>query len=190
MRIRATAKIFITMLLLTVLTISVGHAAASKEEQRQHIRDITQVTLSKLYGLQPEAQTQIEKAAGYAVFGNWSVKIMLIGSAQGKGMAVNNINKQETFMKMMEKSVGFGVGATTYNVVFVFDTEDALNDFTNNGWQFSGEVKAAATDGVNGDSYQGAALVSPGIWLYYMTDKGIAFEVSIKGAKFIKNDLN
>ena len=190
MRLRVTAKIFIAMLLLLTLMISVAGAAPSKDEQRQHIREITQVTLSKLYGLQPDAQDHLEKAAGYAVFGNWGVKIMIFGSAQGKGMAVNNADKKETFMNMMEKSAGIGIGATTYNVVFVFETEDALNDFTKNGWQFAGEVNAAATDSVNGGSYQGATSVAQGVWMYYMTDKGIAFEITVKGAKFYKNDLN
>ena len=65
-----------------------------------------------------------------------------------------------------------------------------MNDFTNNGWQFGGEVKAEATDSVTGESYQGATTVSPGVWMYYLSDKGISLSVTAKGAKFYKNDLN
>ena len=191
MRVRAVAKIFIIMLMLMIMMAGpVADAADSKDEQRQHIRDITQVTMNKLYGLQPDAKNHVEKAAGYAAFGNWGVKVFLVGSAQGKGMAVSNINKKETFMNMIEKSAGLGIGATTYNVVFVFQTEDALNDFTNNGWQFGGEVKAEATDSVTGESFQGASTVSPGVWMYYLSDKGISLSITVKGAKFYKNDLN
>ena len=175
---------------MITMTVSVADAAASKEEQRQHIREITQVTMNKLFALQPEAKDHVEKAAGYAAFGNWGVKIMIIGSAQGKGMAVNNVTKKETFMNMMEKSAGLGIGATTYNIVFVFATEEALDDFTKNGWQFGGEVKAEATDSVTGESFQGATTVSPGVWMYYLSDKGISLSITAKGAKFYKNDLN
>jgi len=187
---KSIAKVLIAMLLMMTLTVPAASAAPSKDEQREHIRDITQVTMDKLYSLQPEARSHVEKAAGYAAFGNWGVKIMVFGSAQGKGMAVNNVTKKETFMNMIEKSAGLGIGATTYNVVFVFATEDALNDFTNNGWQFGGEVKAEATDSVTGESYQGATTVSPGVWMYYLSDKGISLSVTAKGAKFYKNDLN
>ena len=186
---KAIAKILIVMMILTAMTISVA-CAASKDEQRQHIRDITQVTMNKLYGLHPEVKQEVENAAGYAAFGSWGAKLGILGSAQGKGMAVNNKTKKETFMNMREASVGLVLGATTYNTVFIFATEAALNDFTENGWQFGGEVNAAATDSVNGDSFQGAAIVAPGIWMYTMTDKGLAAEITAKGTKYFKNDLN
>ena len=105
-------------------------------------------------------------------------------------MAVNNNTNHEVFMDMVTGNVGFGLGVKTYNVVFIFETEEALNDFTQNGWQFGGQVTAAATDGVSGDSYQGAFSVSPGVWMYEMTDKGLALEVSLKGTKFSRNSLN
>ena len=190
MNAKAIAKILIVMMILTSMTISVVCAAASKDEQRQHIRDITQVTMNKLYGLHPEVKQEVEKAAGYAAFGSWGAKLGIFGSAQGKGMAVNNKTKKETFMNMREAAVGLGIGATTYNTVFIFATEEALNDFTENGWQFGGEVNATATDSVNGDSFQGAAIVAPGIWMYTMTDKGLAAEITAKGTKYFKNDLN
>jgi lipid-binding SYLF domain-containing protein len=189
MRIKSIAKVFIIMLTLIAITIPVA-SAASKEEQRQHIRNISRETLLKLYSLQPKAREYVENAAGYAVFGNWGVKIVFIGGGGGKGMAVNNSNNHETFMNVTEGNVGFGLGGNTYNIVFIFETEKALNDFAENGWQFGAEVTAAATDSVSGASYQGAVSVSPGVWMYEMTDKGLVLELTLKGSKFYKNDLN
>lgn len=178
-----------TILLLLLLTMSTVNAA-SVEEKRQHIRDISNKTLLKLYDLQPKARDYVENAAGYAVFGNWGVKLVFIGGGTGKGMAVNNSTNAETFMDMITGTAGFGLGAKTYNVVFIFENEKALNDFTNNGWQFGGQVTAAATDGISGDSYQGAFSVSPGVWMYEITDKGLALEITLKGTKYSRNDLN
>jgi lipid-binding SYLF domain-containing protein len=189
MRIKAIAKVFVVMLTILTLSISVV-SAATLMEKRQHIRDISQETLSKLYSMQPNARRNVENAAGYGVFGNWGVKLLFIGGGTGKGMTVNNSNNHETFMDMVAGTVGFGIGAKTYNVVFVFETEKALNDFTESGWQFGGQVTAAATDGVSGDAYKGAFSVSPGVWMYEMTDKGLALEVTLKGTKFSQNDLN
>ena len=184
-----TVKVFFVMLALVFLMLPVV-SAASLVVKRQHIRNISETTLLKLYGLQPNARGHVENAAGYGVFGNWGVKLLFLGGGTGKGMAVNNSNNHETFIDMVAGSVGFGLGAKTYNVVFIFETEKALNDFTENGWQFGGQVTAAATDSVSGDSYQGAFSVAPGVWMYEMTDKGLALEITLKGAKFSKNDLN
>ena len=184
-----TVKVFIVMLALVFLMLPVV-SAASLVEKRQHIRNISETTLLKLYGLQPNARGHVENAAGYGVFGNWGVKLLFLGGGTGKGMAVNNSNNHETFMDMVAGSVGFGLGAKTYNVVFIFETEKALNDVTENGWQFGGQVTAAATDSVAGDSYQCAFSVAPGVWMYEMTDKGLALEATLKGTKFSQNDLN
>ncbi len=189
MRVKIISKVLCFVLALTILCIP-SVSAATFMEKRQHIRDISETTLLKLYSLQPKARSYVENAAGYAVFGNWGVKIILLGGGTGKGMAVNNRNNHETFMDMIEGTVGFGLGAKTYNVVFIFENEKALNDFTENGWQIGGQVTAAATDSVSGSSYQGAFSVSPGVWMYEMTDKGLALEITLKGTKFSKNDLN
>ena len=59
-----------------------------------------------------------------------------------------------------------------------------------NGWQFGGQVSAVASDSVAGGGYQGAFSVSPGVWMYEMTDTGLALEATLKGTKYSKNDLN
>ena len=189
MRVKSIAKILILMLALVVLMVPVV-SAASLGEQRQHIRSISEETLLKLYSLDSHARGYVENAAGYGVFGNWGVKLLFIGGGTGKGMAVDNNTNHETFMDMAAGTVGFGLGAKTYNIVFIFETLEALNDFTENGWQFGGQVTAAATDSVNGGSYQGAFAVGPGVWMYEMTDKGLALEATLKGTKFSQNDLN
>ena len=37
-------------------------------------------------------------------------------------------------------------------------------------------------------SYHGAVSVMPGVWMYQMTDKGLALEMTGKGTKYYKND--
>ena len=188
MKTKTTLKIFAILMALMFSMSMVS--AASLSEQRQHIRDISEKTLLKLYDLQPNARGYVENAAGYGVFGNWGVKLLFVGGGTGKGMAVNNSTNFETFMDMAAGTVGFGLGAKTYNIVFIFETESALDDFTTNGWQFGGQVSAVASDSVAGGGYQGAFSVSPGVWMYEMTDTGLALEATLKGTKYSKNDLN
>jgi hypothetical protein len=35
---------------------------------------------------------------------------------------------------------------------------------------------------------QGAVLVMPGVWMYQLTDKGLALELTGKGTKYYKDD--
>jgi lipid-binding SYLF domain-containing protein len=160
-----------------------------KEEERTEIRQMVQDTLTRLYKAQPAAKAAVEKGYGYAVFSNTGVKILLAGSGKGKGLAVNNGTKQETFMKMLELQAGLGIGVKKFRVVFVFDNQKAFDSFVNSGWEFGGQTSAAAkTSPEKGGSMEGAASVSEGVWMYQLTDKGLALEITAKGTKYSKDD--
>ena len=166
-----------------------AHAADNNRVKGQKkIRDVANKTLQQLYRAQPSAKAAVEHAAGYAVFSNTGVKILLAGSGKGKGLAVNNQTKKETFMKMIELQAGLGVGVKKFSVVFVFDNEKVLNSFINSGWEFGGQATAAAKTGDKGGSMAGAASVSDGVWMYQMTEKGLAAEITAKSTKYYKDD--
>ncbi|MET0683395.1 MAG: hypothetical protein ABWZ29_08655, partial [Casimicrobiaceae bacterium] len=64
-------------------------------------------------------------------------------------------------------------------------------NFINSGWEFGGQATAAAKSENKGAAYQGAVAVSPGVWIYQVTDKGLALELTAKGTKYYKDsDLN
>jgi lipid-binding SYLF domain-containing protein len=182
---------------LFVLVCLIGVAAFAddeqdKEKERKEIRQMTQETLARLYKAEPSAKAAVGKAYGYAVFSNTGIKILFGGSGNGEGVAVNNQDKTETFMKMFEVQAGLGFGVKKYRVVFVFDNQKAFDGFVNSGWEFGGQASAAAkTSPEKGGSMQGAATVSDGVWMYQLTDKGLALELTGKGTKYSKDkDLN
>lgn len=48
-----------------------------------------------------------------------------------------------------------------------------------------------AKAGEKGATLQGPLCVSPGVWLYQLTDTGLALELTAKGTKYYKDsDLN
>jgi lipid-binding SYLF domain-containing protein len=169
-----------------------AHAADDKAKKQQEVRQVAEKTLQQLYKAKPEAKAVIGRAAGYAVFNNMGVKIFMAGSGKGKGIAVNNATKKETFMKMVEVQAGLGIGVKKFNVIFVFDNEKVLNSFINSGWDFGGQANASAKAGQGkGGEMSGAASVADGVWMYQMTDKGLSAEITAKGTKYYKDgDLN
>jgi lipid-binding SYLF domain-containing protein len=182
------AQNFLAAALICVFTVT-AHAADTKQEKSQNeIRKMAQDTLQTLYKAEPKSKAVVKQAAGYAVFSNFGVKILLAGSGNGKGLTVNNKTKHETFMKMLEVQAGLGMDVQKFRVVFLFDNEKAFNSFINSGWDFGGQSTAAAKNGNKGGAMSGAVSVSDGVWMYQLNDNGLAVEISATGTKCYKDD--
>jgi len=178
------------LIMATGLSLSGFQVSAeeSVEEKREKAREMAAETLAKLYELQPSAKTAINRSAGYAVFSNFGLKILVLGSGKGEGLAVNKKTGKETFMKMLELQAGLGIGIKRFRVVFVFKNEGVLNKFINSGWEFGGQSTVAAKLDEEGGAFTGAATVSPGVWIYQITKDGLALELTVKGTKYMKDD--
>jgi lipid-binding SYLF domain-containing protein len=164
---------------------------ADKAKEQAEVRKAGQDALAAVYKAAPSARKAVESAAGYAAFSNFGMKILVAGGGSGKGVAVNNKTKATTYMKMAEVQAGLGFGAKKFQLVWVFETEKALNDFISSGWELGGQATAAAKLGDKGAAYQGAVAVAPGVWLYQVTGDGLALELTAKGTKYYKDgDLN
>jgi len=177
-----------------VLTLSLPPAslgASDKkevEQEKSDIRKMAKETLSRLYKMQPSAKKVISKSAGYAVFSNFGMKIFFAGGGSGEGIAFDNKKKTQTFMKMVEIQAGLGIGVKKFRLVWVFEKHKDLDQFINSGWELGAQTSAAAKTGDEGAAFAGAMSVSPGIWLYQLTDDGLALELTAKGTKYYKDD--
>ena len=167
-------------------------AAATKEEKRQDVREVAENTLERLYKSQPKAKEAIDRSAGYAVFSNFGMKILFAGGGSGSGIAVNRKAKSETFMKMVEVQAGLGVGVKKFRVIWVFEKQSDLDAFINKGWELGAQATASAQlSGQGQEAYAGAMSIKPGVWIYQLTDDGLAAELTAKGTKYYKdNALN
>ena len=182
-----------TATLIFLLVFAFGCAGpktkSEKDAARDEVRTVTAQTLDQLYQNEPAAKGAVANAAGYAVFSDFGFKIMVMGGAGGKGMAVNNTTKQETFMKMAEFQPGLGLGAEKYRIVFIFENPDAFNKFVTSGWEVGANAMAAAKDDKGGGGGEaGAVTVSDGVKMYQLSDTGAIVGVSITAAKYYKDD--
>jgi lipid-binding SYLF domain-containing protein len=165
--------------------------AATKAENQADVRKAAEQALAAVYKVQPSARKAVESAAGYAAFSNFGMKILVAGSGTGKGIAVNNKTKAVTYMRMAEIQAGIGFGVKKFQLVWVFETAQALSNFTNSGWEIGAQATASAKTGDKGASYQGAVSVAPGVWLYQVSGDSLALELTAKGTKYYKDsELN
>lgn len=171
-----------------VLTGFFGPEGDKPEEQRQTIQKMRQDTLADLYKYAPYAKDEIRKAAGYAVFSNTGINLLVVSTANGWGVARNNKTGKDTYMKMFSGGVGYGAGVKDFRGIFIFATEMTLTHFIDEGWQGGAQADAAAKSADKGAAIATAVDVAPGIRLYQLTESGIALQATVQGTKYWKDD--
>ena len=192
-RIKQLLMVFIINMILIGLRGPTLFAMDEKEilQERYRIKEMAQEALSTLYEIQPGARYAIEHAAGYGVFSTFGIKIFFAGGTTGKGFVFNNRTQRYTYMKMLQVQGGLGLGISKNRVIWVFETQKALNDFINLGWDFGAKASAAAMVQNQGGMFSGAISVAPGVYLYQLTESGLAAELTVTGTKYLKDtDLN
>lgn len=161
--------------------------AADAEETRQKVRQQSQEALERLYAAKPEARAVVKASKGYATFSKWGLTLGPVGGGIGRGLAVSLPSRDETFMRFVEGSAGLGLGVKKFDLVFVFETEAARLDFVDKGWTGNAQATVAIKGENDGGAFDGAASVSPGVWVYQLTEKGLAAEISLKGTKYYRD---
>ncbi len=160
-------------------------------QARHQVREMAQDSLATLFEVAPGARRVIDRSAGYAVFSTFGVKLFFAGGTTGKGMVVNQRTHRQTFMDMVQVQGGLGFGVNQNRLIFVFTNEQALRNFVDQGWEFGGQANLSAMAGGKGAQFSGAAAVSPGVYLYQLTNTGLSATISVSGTKYFKSpDLN
>lgn len=187
-----TTRILIAFLALTLLTgFKLMGNKRTPEEERQDILEMRDEVLATLYEEAPSARERVENAAGYAVFSNIGVNLLVISTANGYGVAHDYASGENTYMKMYSAGVGVGYGVKDFRAVFVFETSQALRSFIEQGWQATAQSDAAAVTGEKGDAINYEIQIAPDVKLYQITENGLALQATIQGTKYaVDKDLN
>jgi lipid-binding SYLF domain-containing protein len=163
---------------------------AGPDERRDKTRAMSDTVLADLYRQKPELKARIKKAAGYAVFSNVGINLVLASFAGGTGIVVDK-RGNETFMKMGSAGLGIGLGVKDFRGVFLFHDKAKLQAFIDKGWDFSAQADAAAKSDTKGGQIAAAGNVIDGVELYQLTKNGLALQATLQGTKYWKDrDLN
>lgn len=174
-------------LALVSVTTSTAFAEKSPDEQRTELNEMREKVLERMYKKYPETKSAVENSYAYCTISAAGVKFGFWGDDHGRGIAVNNDTGQKIYVKMKEISVGVNFGAKEYDLLFIIATEDAWEKFISGNIKFGTEVSAQASDGVSGGTFAEATIVAKGVWVYQLDKKGLAVELSLKGAKIFQD---
>lgn len=142
-------KRLLTLTLMLALAASAqawpfGPKGDSTAEKKTNIRKQRDEMLAQLFRANPDMKKVLKKATGYATFKQVNVNLLLLATANGYGVVVDNKTKKETFMQMGSLGGGIGAGVKDVRVIFIFHDAKVMKQFVEEGWQFGGQADAAA----------------------------------------------
>lgn len=179
----------IVMILMLAATMQacVTTGGQTPAQKRQEVQSMRAKVLSDLYKVKPYARTLVQNAPGYAVFSNANVNVIFASFGGGYGVVKDNKAGKNTYMKMGEVGVGFGLGVKDFRAVFVFHDKSTMDRFINSGWEFGGHADAAAKAQDKGGAVGGEVLAD-NITIFQLTETGLALQATVKGTKYWKDD--
>jgi len=104
---------------------------------------VSDQALAELYKAQPSARAHIQKAAGYAVFSNFGLKILVAGR-QRAWHRRRQQDEEGNLHEDGEVQAGLGFGVKNFRLVWVFDKKSDLDRFINSGWELGAQSTASA----------------------------------------------
>ena len=120
-----------------------------------------------------------ESAAGYVMFPNVGKGAVGVGGASGNGIVYEK-GKTIGKAKMSQVTVGLQVGGQAYRELIFFETQETLDKFKKNKFDFSAQASAvAAKAGASAN-----AKFKDGVMIYTQQKGGLMYEASIGGQKF------
>jgi lipid-binding SYLF domain-containing protein len=175
-----SSKILFVVLLMIQGFISNAQSPQKKEKIIADAADAKEAFIEK-DGL---LKNLFESAYAYVIFPNVGKGGMGIGAAAGNGVVYEQ-GKLIGMAKLKQLTVGLQLGGQAYSEVIFFETEDELNRFKENRFEFSAQASAvAATEGASAN-----VKYKDGVMIFTQQKGGLMYEASIGGQKFKFNEL-
>ncbi|UEP33489.1 hypothetical protein LL998_09655 [Burkholderia ambifaria] len=184
---KAAAALIVGSLALTGCTTTPDKPdnAATNASKRQAIDSSVDATLSRMYSTVKGSHELVAKSRGVLVFPNVLQAGLIVGGQSGNG-ALRVGGSTVGYYNTSSLSVGLQAGAQSKAIVFLFMTQEALDEFRgSDGWAAgAGASVALVKMGANGavDSNTATAPVQ----VIVLTNAGLMGDVSINGTKVTK----
>ncbi|MCO1370823.1 hypothetical protein L0Z42_09690 [Burkholderia multivorans] len=162
--------------------------AATNASKRQAIDSSVDATLSRLYSTVKGSRELVAKSRGVLVFPEVLQAGFIVGGQSGNG-ALRVGGSTVGYYNTSSLSVGLQAGAQSKAIVFLFMTQQALDEFRNSeGWAAgAGASVALVKMGANGAVDTNTATAP--VQVIVLTNAGLMGDVSINGTKVTKLKL-
>ena len=163
-------------------TTTTNDSQATPAVSRASMETSVDETLSRLYSTVPGTREMVSNAAGVLVFPAGVGGSFVVGAEHGRG-ALRVGGQTVAYYSTTGASIGFQAGGQSRSVIYVFNTQEALQKFrASNGWTAGADATVAVgTVGANG-RVDTKTLQQP-ITSFTLTNVGLEAGVSVGGSK-------
>lgn len=166
-------------------TATTPHDRPSMVSAAQPVDANAEAALSRLYATVPGSRELVARSAGVLVFPEVVGASLVVGAQHGTGV-LRVHGRTEGYYSTTTASVGLQAGAQSKSVIYVFNTQEALDRFrASNGWTAGVDATVAvASLGANGhvDTRTAQAPIAG----FVMNNAGIEAGASVQGSKITR----
>ena len=174
-------KALLFSLLLALSTSVFADSDAINEKAK--INKMAKATLAEFYALDQNNRTLIENSAGYGIFSNTHVSVIVASLGGGSGVVFNKMADSTVYMKMAELGIGLGAGLKEQHFILVFDSAESLTRFCEKGWVLGSRADATAQSANKGKALD-IETATHGVQVFQFSKRGLVLEATVKGNKF------
>jgi lipid-binding SYLF domain-containing protein len=169
----------------TTKTTGTGTAT---EQRRREIDAGVDATLPRLYASAEGSRELVSKASGVLVFPRVIAAGLVVGGQYGEG-ALRIKNKTEGYYSLTSVSVGLQAGGQSKSIIFLFMTQEALDEFRKKeGWTVGIDASVAVLKvGANG-VVQAVPAQTP-VVAFVLTNAGLMANLTLEGTKISRLNI-
>ena len=172
---------------LLILVISAFLAVNSSAKTAKEIDASVNVAIKRFYKQVAGAEEFVKASKGMLVMPNVVKGALIIGGEYGEG-ALRIGGKTVDYYNTVSGSFGLQIGGESKDIILLFMTDEALNQFrASEGWEAGIDGNVALISVGAGGRADTTTLKNPIIGFVFDA-KGLIADISLKGAKFTKID--
>jgi lipid-binding SYLF domain-containing protein len=173
------------LVLLVMLAMICTFSSAAMAKTGEEIDKEADMTLQRFYKEVNGGKEIAQQAKALLIMSNVTKAGFVLGGTYGQG-ALRVGGKSTGYYNLIGGSYGFTFGAQQMDIILVFMTQEALNDFVNiDGWEVGVTGNVAFIDVGGGKRLDTTSLKDP-VVAFVFNPEGLMVDASLKGAKFTK----
>ena len=179
------AALAASALTMTACTTTKPDTASAPRSDSTTVNTRANAALERLYQTAPGSKEMVQRAKGVLIFPSVIGGSFVVGVEHGRGvLRVGGSNRG--FYSTTAASIGWQAGGQSKAVIYVFNTQEALDKFLkSDGWSVGADATVAAGRiGANG-SVDTTTAQAP-VTSYVLTNAGLEAGVSLQGTKITK----
>ncbi|MBI1626334.1 BPSL1445 family SYLF domain-containing lipoprotein [Comamonas suwonensis] len=170
---------------MTACTTTKPETSSAPRADATTINTRANAALERLYQTAPGSKEMVQRAKGVLIFPSVIGGSFVVGVEHGRGV-LRVAGNNRGYYSTTGASIGWQAGGQSKAVIYVFNTQEALDKFLkSDGWSVGADATVAAGKiGANGSvdtTTAGAPVTS-----YVLTNAGLEAGVSLQGTKITK----